>query len=492
MRYTSTRDNNILLEGSQAIIQGISEDGGLFVPEEFKKIRLEDLLDMDYQELAYEILGSFFTDFSEESLRESIKNAYDRKFTHEEIAPLTQVGEMFILELFHGPTLAFKDMALSILPYLLKEAKEINAIEEEIVILTATSGDTGKAALEGFADVEGTRIVVFYPEEGVSKIQKLQMDTQEGDNTLVVGIDGNFDHAQDGVKKIFNDDSFRELLRGNNFMFSSANSINIGRLVPQIIYYFASYIELLKEGKIEDGEEINIVVPTGNFGNILAAYYGKRMGLPINKLISASNENKVISDFIQTGVYDRRRELNLTSSPSMDILISSNLERLLYHLGYKDQELEELMDDLASKGIYKIDKKELDEFYSGYSTDEEVEATIKRIFEDHDYLLDTHTAVGIDVYRKYRDETGDRTKTIVASTASPFKFGGAVAEAVGIDTENRGDFEIIEELAQKTGTPIPRGVMELEDKEIIHKNKCERDGMEEEIKRFLGLGDSDD
>lgn len=489
MRYISTRDNNTSVTPSHAILQGISEDGGLFVPEEIKKLDLKKLVDMDYKSLAYKILSTFFTDFDKESLLEAIDNAYDKKFTNQEIAPLVELGDMSLLELFHGPTLAFKDMALSILPYLLIESKRINNIEEEIVILTATSGDTGKAALEGFAQVEGTKIVVFYPEEGVSKIQKLQMDTQEGDNTFVVGINGNFDDAQNGVKEIFNDHSFKELLKDNNYRFSSANSINIGRLVPQIIYYFNSYLKLLREGKIAKDEKINIVVPTGNFGNILAAYYGKKMGLPINKLICASNENNVISDFIQTGVYDRRRELSLTTSPSMDILVSSNLERLLYHLGYKDEKLKRLMGDLTHKGMYEIDKNKLDEFYSSYSTDDEVEITIEKIFKDYDYLVDTHTAVGINVYEKYKQETGDKTKTLIASTASPFKFGNSVAKSIGINIEDKTDFEIIEDLSKKTNLTVPKSIRDLKDKKIIHKNKCEVDQIEEQIKKFLQIGD---
>ncbi len=491
MRYISTRDNNTSVTPSQAILQGISKDGGLFVPEEIEKIDLKNLVNMDYKSLAYEIISRFFTDFNEESLLEAIDNAYDEKFINQEIAPLVELGDIYLLELFHGPTLAFKDMALSILPYLLIESKRINNMEEEIIILTATSGDTGKAALEGFAHVKGTKIVVFYPEEGVSKIQKLQMDTQEGDNTFVVGINGNFDDAQNGVKEILNDDSFRELLKDNHYRFSSANSINIGRLVPQIIYYFNSYLKLLRDGKITKDEKINIAVPTGNFGNILAAYYGGKMGLPINKLICASNENNVISDFIQTGLYDRRRELSLTTSPSMDILVSSNLERLLYHLGYKDKELKRLMRDLTHNGIYEIDKNKLDEFYSSYSTDDEVESTIEKIFKDYDYLVDTHTAVGINVYEKYKKETGDKTKTVIASTASPFKFGNTVAKAIGINIENKSDFEIIEDLSNKTNLTIPKGVRDLKDKKITHKNKCEVDQMEEQIKRFLQIGDND-
>lgn len=490
MRYISTRDNSISLSASQAIIQGISKDGGLFVPSEIPKIEVGKLKGMDYKELAFEILSRFLTDFEEASLRTCIENAYDDKFTRDEIAPLVEKGDIFFLELFYGPTLAFKDMALSILPYLLKEAMKINDIGEEVVILTATSGDTGKAALEGFANVEGIKIVVFYPEKGVSEIQKLQMNTQEASNTFVVGINGDFDDAQTGVKKIFNDLEFNQLLKDNNYIFSSANSINIGRLLPQIVYYFNSYLKLLRDGKIEEGEKINIVVPTGNFGNILAAYYGKEMGLPINKLICASNENNVIRDFLRTGVYDRRRELKLTSSPSMDILISSNLERLLFHLGYREGELEALMEDLSKNGFYEIDLERLKDFYGEYSTDEEVGKRIGDTFKESAYLIDTHTSVGQDVYEKYRKETGDKRKTIIASTASPFKFASSVAGAVGITGLNKDEFEIIEELSRKTKLDIPQAISSLKDREILHRNNCDVGDMEKLVKEFLKVGES--
>ena len=493
MEYISSRNKSIRVSASEAIIQGISKDGGLFIPRELTKIdNLERLAGMDYKELAYTIMSRYLTDFESSSLKDCIDKAYDNKFV-EDIAPTVKVEDVYFLELFHGPTLAFKDMALSILPYLLKTAMEINNIDKEIVILTATSGDTGKAALEGFANVEGIKIIVFYPQEGVSKIQERQMITQEGDNTFVIGINGNFDDAQNGVKEIFNDKELGSYLGENDYILSSANSINIGRLIPQIVYYFYTYLTLLRKGELKKGEKINIVVPTGNFGNILAAYYGKEMGLPINKLICASNENNILSDFINTNIYDRRRELILTSSPSMDILISSNLERLLFHLsGEDDRLIKEKMNQLSNNGYYEMVDLDMTDFYGDFSTEEEVHWTINKVFNNSKYLMDPHTAVAYNVYEKYKMKTKDNTKTIIGSTASPFKFGNKVATAIGIDIKNKDEFSILEEIAEKANINLPKEIRSLKDKPILHNNNCNKEAMKDMIEMFLQVGERDD
>lgn len=493
MRYISTRDKTISLKASQAIIQGISKDGGLFVPENIPLVNIEKLKNLNYKDLAYEIMKGFLTDFSDGDLKECIDKAYNEKFDTPEIAPLVEVGGKFYLELYHGPTIAFKDMALSILPHLLETAMKINDIKEEVVILTATSGDTGKAALEGFANVHGIKIVVFFPEDGVSEIQKLQMKTQEGNNTFVVGINGNFDHAQNGVKKLFNDVEFVETLKKDNYILSSANSINIGRLIPQIVYYFHSYFTLLRQGKISEGEKINVCVPTGNFGNILAAFYARRMGLPINRFICASNDNKVLTDFFESGIYDRRRDLKLTSSPSMDILISSNLERFLFHMSSEDDKLiSQIMKDLVEKGYYEFNKDKLVDFFGAYTDEGEVLETIDQVFKKHDYLLDTHTAVAARAYEKYEAEYKDETKLVIASTASPFKFASSVAEAIGINVEDKSEFEIVDELAAKANIKVPEAVLSLKEKEILHENKCNKEEMKDMVVGFLKVGGNND
>lgn len=494
MKYTSTRNKEIRISTSEAIIQGISKEGGLFVPERLPEIdRLESLLAMGYRELSYEIMSKFFTDFEPDVLRNCINKAYDTKFTSSHIVPVVEVEDVFFLELFHGPTLAFKDMALSILPHLLRAAMTIRNIKEEVVILTATSGDTGKAALEGFANVEGIKIIVFYPKDGVSEIQKLQMITQEGENTFVVGIDGNFDDAQSGVKEIFNDEGFINILDKNNYIFSSANSINIGRLVPQIVYYFYSYLTLLRQEKLKENEKINIVVPTGNFGNILAAYYAKQMGLPVNKLICASNENNVLWDFLNTGKYDKRRKLKLTSSPSMDILVSSNLERLLYHLSDENDVLiNSKMRQLNEEGYYIMDNINIEDFYGNFSTEVETIKAIKQVYLSGNYLMDTHTAVAYNVFKKYKLETHDNTKTLIASTASPFKFGKSVASAIGIDLDNKDEFAILEEIEKASNIDMPNSIKNLKDKKVIHNNTCSKEDMKHMIKKFLKVGDSND
>ncbi|WP_409068502.1 threonine synthase [Clostridium sp. FAM 1755] len=493
MFYKSTRGEGKNVKASEAIIRGIAEDGGLYVPEEFPKIdkSFKELSNMDYKELAFYIMKKYFDDFDEKELKECIDKAYDSKFENPLIAPLSYKEGAYFLELYHGKTLAFKDMALSILPHLLKvSAKKMN-IAEEIVILTATSGDTGKAALEGFDNVEGTKIVVFYPKDGVSEIQKRQMVTQEGKNTLVVGIDGNFDDAQSGVKEIFNDRKFKGILKEKGYMFSSANSINIGRLVPQIVYYVYSYVNLIKAKKIWEWESINIVVPTGNFGNILAAFYAKNMGIPVGKLICASNENKVLTDFINTGVYDRRRNFSVTNSPSMDILVSSNLERFLYEISGNDSHLiKNLMLELKEKGKYEITeemKKRLDILYGDFADEEETLKAIEKVYKNSNYLIDTHTAVAYRVYEKYKNKIEDNKVTIIASTASPLKFPKSINEVLNIADKSTSDFKLINLFKDKLNLKLPKGLEGLDKKEICHRVTCKKDEMGKVIKNFLGV-----
>ncbi|ADL52568.1 threonine synthase [Clostridium cellulovorans] len=493
MEYKSTRTKTQPISSSEAIIKGISQDGGLYVPVEIPKldIPVASLKDLEYKDLAFDIMKRFFTDLNQEDLKNSIYNAYDEKFDTPTIVPITYKDGAHFLELFHGPTLAFKDMALSILPELMNLSLKKQEVKKEIVILTATSGDTGKAALEGFANKESIKIVVFFPKDGVSEIQKLQMITQEGDNTFVVAIEGNFDDAQSGVKTIFNDKAFAEKLESENFLLSSANSINIGRLVPQIVYYFYGYLNLLKNNKIADGEKINVVVPTGNFGNILAAYYAKIMGLPINKFICASNDNNVLYDFFTTGIYDKNRDLKITTSPSMDILLSSNLERLLYTISGEDEALvAKMMSDLNSTGKYEITpamKEALTDFYGGFATEAEVNASILDIYNKEKYVIDTHTAVAMHVYKKYVAETNDTTQTLIASTASPFKFSTNVASALGIDVANITDFEAVNKLSETCGIEIPDRVSKLLNMEIKHNNSCTKTEMKSIIEKFLKL-----
>lgn len=491
--YKSTRGGEESVTASRAILQGLARDGGLFVPTEIPRLEadLKTLGGMSYQETAYEVMKLFLTDFTEEELKACINSAYDEKFDTEVIAPLAKVNDAYYLELFHGATIAFKDMALSILPYLMTTAAKKNAVKNEIVILTATSGDTGKAALAGFADVPGTRIIVFYPKNGVSPIQEKQMVTQKGDNTLVVGIHGNFDDAQSGVKAIFGDKELAEGLDRAGFQFSSANSINIGRLVPQIVYYVYSCAKLLESGEIADGEKIHVVVPTGNFGNILAAYYAKQMGAPIDKLICASNDNKVLYDFFRTGAYDRNREFILTTSPSMDILISSNLERLIYRIAGADAGKDvELMTALAREGKYEITpemREQLMDFRGYYATEAEAAEVIARTYEDTGYVMDTHTAVAACAYQKYVSETGDRTKTVIASTASPYKFTRSVMEAIDVEKYgSMGDFELVDELSAISGVAVPKAIEEIRTAPVRHKTVCEVQDMKKVVKDFLG------
>ena len=491
--YKSTRDAEKTVTASQAILKGLADDGGLFVPVSIPKlpVSLGELKEMTYQEIAYTVMKEFLTDFTEEELKSCIAKAYDSKFDTEEIAPLAKVEDAYYLELFHGATIAFKDMALSILPHLLTTSAKKNQVKNEIVILTATSGDTGKAALAGFADVEGTKIIVFYPKNGVSRVQELQMVTQKGDNTSVVAIHGNFDNAQSGVKAMFENKELEKELNEAGYQFSSANAINIGRLVPQVVYYVYAYAKLLQNEEIAEDEEINVVVPTGNFGNILAAYYAKNMGIPIAKLICASNENKVLYDFFQTGTYDRNREFVLTTSPSMDILISSNLERLIYKISGEDARKDtDLMTELKTKGSYAITgemKANLADFAAGYATEEQVAKTIHDVYEDTGYVMDTHTAVAATVYKAYREDSKDDRKTVIASTASPYKFAGSVMSAIDPKYKGQDDFKLIEELQKVSGTEIPNAIKEIMNAEIRHNTECDVDQMEQTVKNILGV-----
>ena len=472
--YRSTRDNKVSVTASKAILKGLAEDGGLFVPETVPALdrSMDELAGMSYRETAYEVMKLFLTDFTEDELKDCIAKAYDEKFDTEEIAPIKEADGAYYLELFHGATIAFKDMALSILPHLLITSAKKNQVKDEIVILTATSGDTGKAALAGFADVPGTKIVVFYPKNGVSPIQEKQMVTQKGDNTFVVGIKGNFDDAQTGVKKIFGDKALEAEL-------------------AQVVYYVYAYAKLYAAGKLAKDERLNVVVPTGNFGNILAAYYAKNMGVPIGKLICASNDNKVLYDFFATGTYDRNREFILTTSPSMDILISSNLERLIYRIAGADDAVDrELMENLSVSGKYAVTdemKTQLTDFYGNYASEAETAAEIKEVYDKTGYVLDTHTAVASKVRRKYAAETGDGTKTMIASTASPYKFTRSVMNAIDIKYDSMSDFELVDELNRISGVAVPGAIEEIRTAPVLHDTVVEVDDMKDTVKKFLGI-----
>lgn len=493
MLYNSTRGGESKISSSQAILKGLAADGGLFMPESIPALKtsLTALSKMSYQDLAYEVMKEFLTDFTEEELRHCINSAYDEKFDTERIAPLVKKDDTYFLELFHGKTIAFKDMALSILPYLCVTSARKNKVEDKIVILTATSGDTGKAAMAGFADVPGTEIIVFYPYGGVSKFQELQMRTEPGKNTHVAAIRGNFDDAQTGVKNIFGDEEFKSRLKEKNVILSSANSINIGRLVPQVAYYVYAYAQMIAGGEITEGEKINVCVPTGNFGNILAAWIAKHMGVPIQKLICASNENKVLTDFFNTGVYNRNRQFILTSSPSMDILISSNLERLIYlSTGCSAEQTRSLMEELKTGGAYEItaEMKAFMDDFCGYSADEDaVFNAIRELQKKAGYVIDPHTAVAKAVYDQYRAETGDGTRTVVASTASPYKFAPAVMNALGRNGNRDDVFAVIEELAEISGVPAPRAVQEVRTAPIRHNTICPINAMEKTVEEFLSM-----
>ncbi len=495
MDYASTRNSSLKVSSAHAIVKGLSEEGGLFVPESIPKLseaEILDLCDKSYVDRAYAVFSRFLTDFSAEELRHCVESAYNTKnFDSDNIAEISKLKDgKYILELWHGPTCAFKDMALQILPYLLTTSAKKVADGKHIAILVATSGDTGKAALEGFKDVAGTSISVFYPEDGVSPMQKRQMTTQSGNNVNVCAVKGNFDDCQNGVKMIFTDNAIAEKLAKKNVLLSSANSINWGRLAPQIIYYISTYAQLVKDKEIKYGDKVNIVVPTGNFGNILAAYYAKLMGIPVNKLICASNSNNVLTDFINTGVYDRNRKFYTTVSPSMDILISSNLERLLYHLTDRNDKLiSEWFGKLKTDGRYEVNDKvkgmlgEL--FFAGCCSDEETKAQISKTFNEEHYLLDTHSAVAVKVYEDYRAKTGDASKTIIASTANPYKFGRAVFSAVGGDASIGDEFELIEQLEKKTGTRMPAPLAATKNKEVRFTGSVEKQEMSKVVLDFL-------
>ncbi len=490
MQYTSTRDGSVHVTASQAVLQGLSRDGGLFVPEVIPAldIPLESLKDLTYQQTAFEVMSRFLTDYTEEELWHCINSAYDSKFDTPDIAPLHKAGESWYLELFHGKTIAFKDMALSILPYLMTTAARKNQVTNDIVILTATSGDTGKAALAGFADVPGTKIIVFYPKHGVSVIQERQMVTQQGANTYVVGIEGNFDDAQNGVKALFSDEELRKKLADHGCQFSSANSINIGRLVPQIVYYVYAYGQLLKKGEIQPGDKIHVTVPTGNFGNILAAHYAKQMGLPIDRLICASNENKVLYDFFRTGTYDRNREFVLTSSPSMDILISSNLERLIYEMtGKSSAETAKLMEQLKAEGRYDVTEQmrtAAEDFSGGYASEEQTAEEIARVSSQSSYVIDTHTAVASFVSRELVSAADD-TPVVIASTASPYKFTRSVMEALGQGDDQADDFELADRLSSLSGVEIPQAVTSIRNAAILHDTVVDHTQMQEIVEKIL-------
>ena len=482
--YIGTRNKEIKATASQAILKGICPDGGLYIPETIPKLdkTLEELGNCSYQELAYEIL-KLFLDFSEEELKACIAGAYDEKFDTEIIAPIVEKGDALFLELFHGKTLAFKDMALSILPYLMKTASKREGVEKEIVILTATSGDTGKAALEGFADVEGTKIIVFFPEDGVSPVQKRQMTSQEGKNTCVVGIKGNFDDAQSAVKSIFTDKSLAEELDKKGYVFSSANSINIGRLLPQIVYYFYSYFQCVKKEKLQLGEEINFAVPTGNFGDILAGWYAMKLGLPVGKFVCASNDNKVLYDFFHTGIYNKNREFHITVSPSMDILISSNLERLLCHM-IGQEETKKNMELLAQTGSYKVEMEE-SKITGAFATKEETYTAIRKFYEKTGYIMDTHTAVAYSGYEKYKEETKDTKPMIIISTASPYKFTKDVMIALDEKYAQEDPFVLMKELERVSGVSIPQPIADIEQRPILHENICEKHKIKEFVAGYL-------
>ena len=492
--YHSTRNSEETATASEAILKGLTSDGGLFVPDSIPKLNvsLEDLTKMSYQEIAYAVMKEFLTDFTEEELKTCINNAYDSKFDTEEIAVTKKVDGAYYLELFHGATIAFKDMALSILPHLLVTSARKNNVKNEIVILTATSGDTGKAALAGFADVPGTKIIVFYPKSGVSPIQEKQMVTQKGDNTYVIGIKGNFDDAQTGVKKMFSNKELAKVMNDNGFQFSSANSINIGRLVPQVVYYVKAYADLLKQGALKAGEPMNVVVPTGNFGNILASYYAKQMGIPIGKFVCASNKNKVLFDFFETGKYDRNREFYVTTSPSRDILISSNLERMIYRIAGNDaKQCAKFMAALTKDGEYVITdamKAELSEFFGAFGSEEETAVKIKEVYDKEGYVMDTHTAVAAVAYDKYKAATGDdKTPTVIASTASPYKFTRSVMDAIDPAYDAEDDFELVDELNKVSKTAIPKAIEEIRTAPVLHDTVCETAAMEDEVKKILGI-----
>ena len=490
--YRSTRDASAnSISSSQAVLQGISPDGGLFVPVDFPKLDLDlsQLPSLSYQELAYKILQPFFSDFTEDELRSCINSAYGSNFTSKEITPVSYHAGNIYLELFHGPTIAFKDVALQLLPYLLITSAKKNNSNLKNVILTATSGDTGKAAMAGFADVENTQIIVFYPKYGVSPIQEKQMLTQTGKNVYVVGITGNFDNAQTNVKQIFNNSTLTDELLKSGYQFSSANSINIGRLLPQIVYYFYAYGRLLADNKIKLGDKINFSVPTGNFGDILAGFFAKKLGLPINKLLCASNENNVLTEFFKTGTYNKKRDFKVTNSPSMDILVSSNLERLLFYATNGDAALvAEWMNQLEKEGKYTVNSDTLKflqtHFYAGSASQTDTKNEIKQVFTESNYAIDPHTAVASFVTREYKESTNDLCPIVTVSTASPYKFPQTVLAALGVDNAT-GDLDDVKKLVDLIKLPLPKTVANLFEAKQLHNTVIEPDEMEKYVKELL-------
>lgn len=495
MKYISTRGNNQNMTSAQAIIAGLAKDGGLFVPESIPQVDMEfiqSLSDLSYQQRAVKVLSCFLTDYTQEEITGCVERAYGNgKFDDKAVAPLNIMDDLSVLELWHGPTSAFKDMALQLLPQLLSTALKKTGEKNQVLILVATSGDTGKAALEGFRDVDQTKIIVFYPENGVSRIQRLQMVTQQGNNVAVTAVKGNFDDAQSGVKAIFSHKEFNEKLNEAGVSLSSANSINWGRLVPQIVYYFSAYADLLKAGKIKAGDKISFTVPTGNFGDILAGYYAMRMGLPVAKLICASNTNNVLTDFLKTGVYDRNRDFYKTISPSMDILISSNLERLIYRIAGNDAEKNaQLMKQLTTTGVYEITpemRAQLSDFEGGYATEKDTADTIKKLYDATGYIIDTHTAVAASVYNAYKEKSGDTTKTVIASTASPFKFTRSVMKAIDARYDAMGDFELVDELSKIGNVAVPQAIEDIRSAAVLHDHVCEVEEMPNVVREFLGI-----
>lgn len=493
MKYSSTRGKAENCDSAEAIIKGLAADGGLFVPEEFPQVSLQDveaMVPLSYEERAVKILSLFLTDYTEEELAGCVSRAYGSgKFDTKRRAPVNSMGDFHVLELWHGPTSAFKDMALQLLPQLLSTALPKCGVKEQVLILVATSGDTGKAALEGFADVDQTKIMVFYPQDGVSRIQQLQMLTQQGGNVRVVAVRGNFDDAQSGVKSIFGDKDFAKELFDEGVRLSSANSINWGRLVPQIVYYFSAYADLLAAGTIKTGEKIDFTVPTGNFGDILAAYYAKRMGLPVHKLVCASNANNVLTEFLRTGIYDRKREFFKTITPSMDILISSNLERLLYHVTESAEKVAGWMNDLSETGSYEVDKETLNTikqlFWADWASDTSTKAEIDAVYRKHNYVMDTHTAVAAKVADKYAEaHADDECPMVIVSTASPYKFNGSVLEALGADIEGMDEFQLLDKLHELSGQDIPKGLAKLRKAELLHNGSCEAREMKHTVMEF--------
>ena len=485
--YVSTREKQEPVNFYQAVIQGMANDGGLFVPNfELETIDIQSLLDKNYVDIATEIMTSFIDEQDKEDIRDLCQKAYTHLFS-KDVVPVVKVGQQYIAELFQGPTAAFKDMALSLLPYFMTYSLKKLGKDQEVLILAATSGDTGKAALEGFKDVDGTYIQVFYPLDGVSPIQKQQMVTQTGNNVDVVGIQGNFDDAQRAVKQAFQSSTLKDLCDEHHVFLSSANSINIGRLIPQIVYYFYSYMTLVNKNEIRLGESVHFTIPSGNFGNCLAGVLAKKMGLPIQKFIVASNKNNILTDFFRTGKYDARREFYKTNAPAMDILVSSNLERLVYMMAQDSQKVKSYMDDLNQNGVYEISsdllEKIQDVFKAGWLNEDEVLDTIKTCFEQTGYLLDTHTAIGYGVYKEYQKTSGDETKTIILATASPYKFADSVYKA--LTDQSLSEYQAIEAVYEKTGVDIPKPLVQLDQKEILHQKVIDKDDIIHEISQKI-------